>query len=209
MTKLVIFDCDGTLVDSELLCNKALAVKLELYGVKACPQELLSRFRGMKMAIILREVESQYSIQLPGDFVIEYRALLDRYYDEFLQPCAGVAEILASTDLPVCVASSGPLAKIRKALQVTGLSGYFGDHLFSAYDVNSWKPDPGLFLHASAVMGFKPEDCLVVEDSDVGIEAARAAGMSAVLYDPDGIYADEGFEPRIQHMSQLTGYIRL
>lgn len=92
--------------------------------------------------------------------------------------------MLEATAYPRCVASSGPVTKIRHALAVSGLSAYFNDNIFSAYEVGAWKPDPGLFLHAARAMGFRPEQCIVVEDSDVGIAAARAAGMRGLRYDP-------------------------
>jgi beta-phosphoglucomutase-like phosphatase (HAD superfamily) len=92
--------------------------------------------------------------------------------------------MLDAIEFPYCIASSGPPEKIRQALTVTGLARYFGDRFFSSYTVGSWKPDPGLFLHVAAAMGFSPEHCVVVEDSLVGIEAAVSAGMRALHYAP-------------------------
>ena len=91
---------------------------------------------------------------------------------------------------PCCVASSGPLAKIQQALQVTGLERYFEGRIYSSYEVNSWKPDPGLFLHAAREMRFLPSQCIVVEDSEVGLQAAANAGMIALHYSPNATTAD-------------------
>jgi beta-phosphoglucomutase-like phosphatase (HAD superfamily) len=106
------------------------------------------------------------------------------------------------------VASNGPKDKMQKALQLTQLSSFFNGKLYSAYDINSWKPDPGLFLYAAQKMGFKPEQCLVVEDTLVGIEAAKAGGMKTVLYDPHNTHKNTGYKKNseqltIKHMKEL------
>jgi len=115
----------------------------------------------------------------------------------------GVLEMLEATNFPKCIASSGPPLKIRQALQVSGLAPYFGDDIFSSYEVGSWKPEPGLFQYAASAMGFMPNQCVVVEDSDVGIEAAEAAGMKAFQYVPNGeTVSYQGGTP-FDDMSQL------
>lgn len=207
MIQCIIFDCDGTLVDSEYLCNLGLEIKLREYGVESSASEMVKRFRGGKLATILQTLESEYEIELREGFVVSYRALVDNLFEERLRPCEGVCEMLSEIDLPKCVASSGPLEKINKALSVTGLSAYFNDKLFSSYEVGSWKPDPGIFLHAAKAMGFRPKECAVVEDSPVGIEAAKSAGMLAVLYDPNNVHQSISGVPKIRHMGQLQNAI--
>ncbi len=115
----------------------------------------------------------------------------------------GVLEMLEATNFPKCIASSGPPLKIRQALQVSGLAPYFGDSIFSSYEVGSWKPEPGLFQYAASAMGFMPSQCVVVEDSDAGIKAAEAAGMKAFKYVPNGKTASCHGEVLFDNMSQL------
>ena len=105
-------------------------------------------------------------------------------------------------------ASSGPPAKISHALALTGLAPYFGERIFSAYTVGSWKPEPGLFLHAAAAMSFAPEHCVVVEDSPVGLQAAAAAGMRALHYAPDETTGVEAVNSRFSHMSALPALLQ-
>ena len=184
MPRLIIFDCDGTLVDSEQLCNLALSRQLEHYGVHVESTELMDKYRGQKLAKILSALEHTYGIEFESNFTEEYRRDVSTLFASDLKPCDGVLGVLEEIQQPVCVASSGPKEKIQDALGVTGLAAFFGANLFSSYEISSWKPDPGIFLHAARTMGFAPSDCLVVEDSAIGIKAANAAGMESVLYDP-------------------------
>ena len=190
MIKCIIFDCDGTLVDSELLFNNALSVKLKEQGINLTAAELVSRFRGVKLTEILAEIESEYSILLDEVFIEDYRLLVNEFFEQELVACRGVPETLSQLETAMCVATNGPLEKMQLALSVTNLAHYFGDNLFSAYEVGAWKPDPQLFLFSATKMGFKAHECLVVEDSVVGVEAAKAANMRAVLYDPHHVHLE-------------------
>tara|TARA_R110001583_G_scaffold64345_2_gene186990 strand:- start:111 stop:737 length:627 start_codon:yes stop_codon:yes gene_type:complete len=207
MIKCIIFDCDGTLVDSEYLCNLGFELKLREYGVNVAARDIMEKHVGGKLATIMQSFESEYQIKLKADFVSSYRDLVEVLFKESLAPCEGVPEMLAEIDLPRCVASNGPIEKINMALSLSGLSDYFNGHIFSAYDVGSWKPDPGLFLNAAKVMGFKPEECAVVEDSLVGLAAAKSAGMFTVLYDPQNIHRSVQNTCKISHMNQLRNTI--
>ncbi|WP_435234977.1 HAD family hydrolase [Psychromonas sp. PT13] len=209
MIKCIIFDCDGTLVDSEFLCNLALEIKLKDYGVKAYATELVDRFRGVKLTAILKAMETEHHIVLAENFEASYRSLVNELFEARLKACEGVHDMLDElVDYPKCVASSGPLNKINKALSITDLSDYFNDNIYSAHEVKSWKPDPGLFLHAAKAMGFTPDECLVVEDSEVGITAAKSAGMKAILYDPHKIHDPELSQDVIYHMNELKQVIK-
>ena len=207
MIKCIIFDCDGTLVDSEYLCNLGLEIKLRDYGVESSATKMMEQFRGGKLATILQTIESQHQIKLRDDFVGLYRELVDELFEKDLKPCEGVSAALTEINLPKCVASSGPLEKINKALSISGLSRYFESNVFSSYVVGSWKPAPGLFLHAAKEMGFQPRECAVVEDSVVGVVAAKSAGMRSILYDPNGIHDPELSPFTIQHMKELQAAI--
>ncbi|MFC4160402.1 HAD-IA family hydrolase [Chitinimonas lacunae] len=184
MSACVIFDCDGTLVDSETLCNQAFVALLRDLGVEERTEALVERYRGAKLQSILDDLQNRHGLTLPEGFVADYRALVTQLFENELKPVTGVAEALEKIRMPMCVASSGPPEKIVQALRVAGLARYFGSNLFSSYQVGSWKPEPGLFLAAATAMGVAAADCIVVEDSPVGIAAAKAAGMRALWFEP-------------------------
>lgn len=184
MIKCIIFDCDGTLVDSEYLCKLALEQKLLEYGISENTADLIHRFLGVKLEEILSSLESKHKISFNTDIVESYRELVNNLFEEKLKACDGVESTLSRIHLPICVASSGPISKIKHALALTDLTKFFNNNIFSSYDIGSWKPEPDLFLHAAKQMGFLPCHCAVVEDSSVGIQAATAAGMIPILYDP-------------------------
>ena len=148
----------------------------------------MSKYRGWKLEQVLERLSLKYEMELGEIFVQSYRQLVSELFNERLQPVEGVKEALSEISLPKGVASGGPPEKIKQALTLTGLADYFGSNIFSSYVVQSWKPEPGLFLYAAEAMGVRPEACAVVEDSLVGIEAALKAGMCPYLYDPQGIY---------------------
>jgi len=180
----VIFDLDGTLVDSEGLCNQAFLDLLP--QLSDTVESLIQRYRGKKLASIFADLEVRLCQNLPDAFEQHYRQRVAELFSRELKPMPGVLEMLEATNFPKCIASSGPPLKIRQALQVSGLAPYFGDSIFSSYEVGSWKPEPGLFQYAANAMGFMPSQCVVVEDSEVGIEAAAAAGMKAFQYVRNG-----------------------
>lgn len=183
MNVCVIFDLDGTLVDSESLCNQAfLDLVPEIHDDL---DELLRRYRGTRFATILADISTRYSVLFPADFELRYRARVASLFEGGLKPMPGALAMLEDLEYPRCIASGGPLAKIRHSLEISGLARFFDDRLYSSYEVGSWKPEPGLFLHAAQRMGYPPEHCVVIEDSDVGIEAAMRAGMRAVMISQD------------------------
>ncbi len=207
MIRCVIFDCDGTLVDSEGLSCMALQQQLLIEGVDENAAELVEQYRGMKLSAILRHLEIKHRITLREGFVRDYRSRVSVLFPNQLKPCLGVVETLSKLELAMCVASSGPMKKIRQALSVTALSRYFGDRIYSSYDIASWKPEPDIFLYAANNMGFDVHECMVVEDSAVGVQAAKSAGMTAVYCGAHSIDI-QGEEHQISHMSQLHDIIR-
>ncbi len=206
--KLVIFDCDGTLVDSEMLCNLALERQLLELGVEYHAQDLLNKFRGCKLASIISSLETELSMKLPEAFESEYRLKVNDLFDKELMPNDGVEDVLKSLTVPFCVASSAPREKIERALHVTGLLKYFRGNIYSSYEVGSWKPEPDLFLHAANSMKVKPQYCVVVEDSSVGLEAANKAEMKSIYYAPKEVEGNLFADVQIDHMSQLLGHLK-
>lgn len=204
----VIFDCDGTLVDSESIsCMIAMEMMAE-EGLHLSYDETMVRFAGRKLAESLDIVEREFGRPLRETFSRELRdRMVTRFHDE-LEPMEGAADLLASLAVPFCIASNGPMAKMRLTLARTGLAGYFGDLVFSAYELNVWKPDPGLFLHAAGAMNVNPAACAVVEDSESGIRAGLSAGMHvyALGHDP-GQFDGSGRMTRIDRLSDLSAYL--
>jgi HAD superfamily hydrolase (TIGR01509 family) len=176
---LVIFDCDGVLVDSERLSIRLDAILLERLGWPMSESEIVERFMGRTDAAIRAEIEAH----LGRDIEPEFAAFGEEYIRLFaaeLRPVDGVIEAVdavQASGFATCVASSGDQAKIRRNLGLTGLADRFGERIFSADDVVHGKPAPDLFLHAAAAMDAAPDRCAVVEDSRHGVAAARAAGM--------------------------------
>jgi HAD superfamily hydrolase (TIGR01509 family) len=182
MTELVIFDCDGVLVDSEGIGTAVLAQAAILEGAAISAEEALQLFRGLKMAECVVEIERRSGRRVRDNFVADVRHAMAIAFENDLQAVEGVHAALAAITRPVCVASNGPMAKMTHTLGLTNLLDHFQGRIFSAYDVGAWKPDPGLFLHAARTFGAEPSRCVVVEDSLSGIRAAHAAGMRVLGY---------------------------
>ena len=179
----VIFDCDGVLVDSELLAGPILAETLTELGLPTTAAEIDRDFKGRSWEHGLTVIEARLGHPPWPDLRERYRARLFAAFDERLQPVAGIAAALDAIALPWCVASSGDHERIRRGLAAGGLLDRFDDAaIFSVDDVAHGKPAPDLFLHAAARMGFEPASTAVVEDSSAGAEAGRAAGMTVFGY---------------------------
>jgi HAD superfamily hydrolase (TIGR01509 family) len=182
--RLVIFDCDGVLVDSEPVSSAVLAEALSTVGLPMSAEEAQARYRGRVLAEIGADAERRVGGPLPEGFWERYEASRDRTFDRSLEPIEGAAEAVravASAGIGVCVASQGKRAKTELTLGLTGLRELFAeDAVFSADEVPRGKPFPDLFLHAAARMRTAPALCAVVEDTLIGIRAAVAAGMRAV-----------------------------
>lgn len=183
----VIFDCDGTLVDSEFIGNRVLSESISELGLDLSIEECIARFTGCKMANCLSELESDLGKPLPDGFTETIRDRTAKAFRLDLQAFVGVEQVLKRLKVPICVASSGPIEKIKLSLTHTNLIQYFRDRIFSSYEIGIWKPDPGLFIHAATQMGIAPQNCLVVEDSRPGFQAAEAAGMKLLKFQPEPI----------------------
>ncbi len=180
--ELIIFDCDGVLVDSERLSIRVDAIFLAQIGWPMPESEIVERFVGRSDADMRVEIERHIGGPIPADIEAEFERLYLETFAAELAPVEGIREALDQIATPRCVASSGDHAKIRRNLGLTGLAGYFGERIFSATDVARGKPAPDLFLHAAASLAADPARCAVVEDSVYGVDAALAAGMRAFAY---------------------------
>jgi len=177
---LVIFDCDGVLVDSEVISCAAHAETLTRHGYPITSDQVFDRFLGRSMRQASREVEAEMGRSLPDDFYAQVYAEIFRLFAVSLEATPHIDEALATIALPVCVASSGPPEKISASLNRVGLWDRFAPHIFSAIQVHHGKPAPDLFLFAAGQMQAAPARCLVIEDSLAGIAAAVAAGMTVL-----------------------------
>lgn len=194
---LIIFDCDGVLVDSEVISCRAHAETLTRHGYPITEQQVLERFLGRSMRHSIGEVEGELGRKLPGDFHAEVYAEIFRLFATSLQATPYIAETLDRIAEPVCVASSGPPEKISASLNRVGLYERFTPHIFSAVQVPHGKPAPDLFLFAAEQMRTEPTRCLVIEDSLAGIEAAKAARMT-VLGFHGGSHCGPGYGDRLR-----------
>ena len=177
---LVIFDCDGVLVDSEVISCRAHAQTLTRHGYPITEEEVLHRFLGVSDREARRMIEHEIGRGLPDDFEAEVKEATLKFYAGDLKAITGVAAAIATIDVPKCVASSGTPEKIRHGLECAGLYEQFTPHIFSAVQVERGKPAPDLFLFAASKMRAAPGRCLVIEDSVPGVTGALAAGMTVL-----------------------------
>ena len=179
---LVIFDCDGVLVDSERLAVRVDVAVLAELGWPLTEAEVMERFMGRSDEFMTQSIEAQLGRRLPDRWEDQFQHLYREALDAELAPVDGIVEALDQIEVPTCVASSGTHDKIRYSLRRTGLHQRFEGRVFSATEVAQGKPAPDLFLLAAARIGVDPAACAVVEDSRYGVAAARAAGMRAFGY---------------------------
>ena len=194
--QLIIFDCDGVLVDSEPISNRIMAQVPTENGLPATLEMCYEHFMGCTMSDCVGILANRFDHVVPDDFVDSVR---DRTLDALrreIEPVPGIAVALDRISAPMCVASSGQLIKMRTTLGRTGLLHYFEDRLFSAAGMARGKPHPDIFLHAAEALGAEPAACAVIEDSPVGVCAGVAAGMTvfgyAALTDPQKLSAAGG-----------------
>jgi HAD superfamily hydrolase (TIGR01509 family) len=189
LPELVIFDCDGVLVDSEGISGEVLARALTAAGLPTSPAEALHGYKGLLMAEVIERAQARLGAALPGEFADAFERDRTVEFHHRLQPVPGADEAVRSlraAGVKACVASQGKLEKTDLTLTLTGLRELFAENeLFSAYMVAHGKPHPDLFLHAAAAMRASPDRCVVVEDTAIGVRAARSAGMRAFGYIAD------------------------
>ena len=173
--KCIIFDCDGTLVDSEHVTNQIIAEMAEELGVTMTGDEATATFGGKTLDAVLYKMRELSGKEIPDDWLPRLIKEVSEAWKTELKPVDGVRELLESLEIPICVASNGEPIHVNQSLEMTGLRDFFDGNIFCASDVGVPKPAPDLFLYAAKKMGFKPEQCIVIEDSISGVVAATRA----------------------------------
>jgi HAD superfamily hydrolase (TIGR01509 family) len=180
--ELIIFDCDGVLVDSEILSKQTLLKMLKELGVNVSDEYFYTHFLGYNFEHVTAKVLADFSVVLTDDFRFAYRGALLEVFTTELKSTVGLDSMLEKLNVKSCVATSSSPAKVSHALHATELKEYFSGHVFTASEVENGKPAPDLFLHAANKMGAAVEHCLVIEDSQAGIQGAKAANMRVIRY---------------------------
>lgn len=186
---LVLFDCDGVLVDSEPIANPVFTAHINAAGIKMDVEEVMRRFVGMSLPDCVDLLNKEFDLSLGPDWIKELRADTDEAFRKELTAIPGAndaVQAVASSGIPFCVASSGSIEKMDITLGMTGMLEHFTGRMFTAWDVAHGKPWPDLFLHAAKTMGAAPATCVVIEDSVPGVKAGISAGMQVLAYVPDG-----------------------
>lgn len=176
-TDLIIFDCDGVLIDSEVISARMLIAELQGYGVSMDMGFVSRHFLGRSYPVVLKEVRERWGIALPERFEADYRARLLAAFERDLKVMPGAVEVIRALGGRYCLATSSSPERLARSLEITGLAGLFEGAAFTASEVARGKPAPDLFLHAALRMGTQPARCLVIEDSLNGLRAGLAAGM--------------------------------
>ncbi len=185
--ELVIFDCDGVLVDSEPTGVRIDQLVLSDFGLELTEQEIIERFVGRSSSVLVAEIEAHVGRSLTADWEDGYRRMYAEAFERELAPVDGIHAALQRIPHRSCVASSSEPDSLRRKLELTGLYDRFAGAIFSATEVENGKPAPDLFLHAASEMGVEASRCVVVEDSVHGVQAGRAAGMEVLAYAGGGL----------------------
>jgi HAD superfamily hydrolase (TIGR01509 family) len=196
-TGLVIFDCDGVLIDSELLASHAAAELLGTAGVAITPAVVRERYTGTTMTALVRDLGERHGAAVAAHFDAGFATALMRRFEAELRAIAGIEAVIDALAVPCCVASSSSPERLAHSLTLTGLHARFAPRIYSATQVARGKPAPDLFLFAACAMGVPPARCIVVEDSVAGVQAGRAAGMVTIGFCGGG-HCGEGHAARLQ-----------
>lgn len=209
----IIFDCDGTLIDSETLCCQALVNIFTIYGADITLEECLARFQGGKLADILMATRELTGVNVSLDTLEPlYRKEVAWLFEQHLQPISGAVELIESLqhkNIEMCIASNGPVSKLEHSLGLTGLLTQFQGRLFSAFDTNSWKPEPDLLYYAAMNMGVKTNECLFVDDTPNGVQAGINAGIKTIYFQSNKDAADieHPLVTRVYELKEIERFI--
>src|SRR4051812_20466208 len=202
-TDLVIFDCDGVLVDSELIGCRVEADLLANIGIPISADEIMGRYVGLSEAAMFADLEARYGRQLPADLAEKLRERIAAAFDAELAAMPGIEGALSAISSARCVASSSKPERLRHTLTITKLLQHFEPHIFSAVQVARGKPAPDLFLFAASHMKATAKACTVIEDSVAGVRAAIAAGMRVIGF-TGGSHCGPGHSARLREAGAAT-----
>jgi len=189
----ILFDCDGTLVDSEVLCSKAYVHMFAHFGIHLSLDDVFRKFKGVKLYEIIEQVNAEQGTTLAKEELEPlYRQEVARLFDSELQQIAGARELLAQVKVPMCTVSNGPVSKMQHSLGLTDMLHYFDDRLFSGYDIQRWKPDPAIVFHAAEKMQVPLERCILVDDSADAPEKLQVPVERGILVDESAAGAQAG-----------------
>ncbi|EEO3503811.1 6-phosphogluconate phosphatase [Salmonella enterica] len=204
----VFFDCDGTLVDSEVICSRAYVTMFRQFGITLELTEVFRRFKGVKLYEIIDTISKEHGVALAkAELEPVYRAEVARLFDTELEAIAGANTLLDSVTVPMCVVSNGPVSKMQHSLGKLEMLRYFPEKLFSGYDIQRWKPDPALMFHAAKAMNVNVENCILVDDSSAGAQSGIDAGMEVFYFcaDPHNKPIDHPKVTTFTDLAQLPG----
>jgi HAD superfamily hydrolase (TIGR01509 family) len=208
---LVIFDCDGVLVDSEVITNRVFTSMLNEMGIAVTMEQVFEQFVGKSMSQCLQIIAKLLGREVPENFVQQYHLRTAVALKSDLKPVSGVEAMLENIQLPYCVASNGSHEKMQTTLGITGLLSKFQGKLYSVSEVARGKPFPDVFLHAAGKFGVPPSACAVIEDTATGVTAGVAAGMTVYGYcahTPAQRLIDAGAHCTFGRMSELPDLLR-
>ncbi len=207
----LIFDADGTLVDSEVPGLDVLHRLMADRGLHMDREAVHDQFRGVRMAEVVSWIAERLNEPSPefhARFMATTREGMAQRFRQGLEPMPGAVDLLARLTVPSCVATNGPREKVELTLQMCGLRPWFGERVFSAYEVGVFKPEPGLFIHAARALGAEPTRCAVVEDSATGIAAGLAAGMKVYAVCPPRL-VPKAHQPQVIFIDGLADLLHL
>ncbi len=193
---LIIFDCDGVLIDSEIIAANLEAAIANQWGHSISAQEICVRFAGVPTKIVWETLANEINYKIEDGFFDEYRALAKAKFATDLKPVLGAIDTIKKIKIPFCVASTTKKSELEINLSTTNLHGFFTPNIFSASQVKRPKPNPDVFLFAASQMGHDPKDCIVIEDSIAGVKAAKRAGMNVIAFG-GASHIDEQHKERI------------
>lgn len=182
MFDLVIFDCDGVLIDSEIISAKMLRAEALKLGIDISIDHILKNYVGRSYPTVLAEIQERFNLTLPQDFEMKYRTRLLEAFETQLNIIPYVYDVIQKLKIPYCIATSSSPRRVNRSLELVGLSELFIQNIFTASQVKRGKPAPDLFLFAATSMGAIPENTMVIEDSESGVAAGLAANMFTVRF---------------------------
>ncbi|WP_052284582.1 6-phosphogluconate phosphatase [Kluyvera genomosp. 1] len=200
----VFFDCDGTLVDSEVICSRAYVHMFKTFGITLDLEEIFKRFKGVKLYEIIDIINEEHGTTLEKSALEPvYRAEVARLFDTELDVIDGANDLIDAVNIPMCIVSNGPVSKMQHSLGKLGMLHHFPEKLFSGYDIQRWKPDPALMYHAAKAMNVNVENCILVDDSSAGAQSGIDAGMEVFYFcaDPHNKPIDH---PRVTMFTDLA-----